>query len=436
MFLFVLIVTLAVVLPGAAYAQDPGTVADEIRDDGVYVDAGLPMSEPEVGEYVSIVRSEGEELSIVLLFDEPVGGATTYADAVFNRLGTGVVLVIAAESDGYSGTLEEYGDIEFQEALEVAADRAESDTEFLDIFVAELTGLTTASSGAGSGGQTGSGATPTTVSPAVDDSGGGFGFLFWLLIIGGGILLFMWWRRRKAAAAGPKLVPEMIEAKEKVQEQINAVANDIIDMEDEVRLADNDQADEFYQAAGATYTDVVETFPGANSPENLLELANKLDQAIWQLDSAEAVLDGKPTPPQPVPQRLPTPEPAGGGAVSPGVPSGSSLPPRPDYDRRPNRRSSYGGGGNLMNILIGVAGSMMASRARPGGVRRAPARRVQNPMFPPVPTKSSPIPTPSTPRGGGGRVSTSRTSSSRSRTRRGSVGRSRGGVRRGRRRRR
>lgn len=421
-------VALAALLPVAAVAQEPADVAEGLRDDGVYVDQGLSITEQEVGQSVAVVRAEGEQLSIAVLFGEPIGGATTFADAVFDRMGAGVVLVLAEDTVGYSGVLEVYTDAEFREALEIAGASAETDSEFLEVFVAELTGRLVAGSGSGS-----SGATATTAASG-NGSGGGFGFLFWLLVIGGAVVLFMWWRRRRATAKPAKLPPQMIEAKEKVQEQINAVANDIIDMEDEVRLADNDQADEFYQGAGATYTDVVETYPDASTPQSLIALSNKLDEAIWQLDSAEAVLDDRPPPPRPEPQRIQVPEPAqepasGSGRPS-SLPGGSTLPPRPDYDRRPSRRSSYGGGSSLMNILIGMAGAMVAGGGRRRGMRQVPSQRVQNPRFPPVPTRSSPIPTPANPRGG------SVDSRSRNRASRGSGRRSRGGVRRTKRRRR
>ncbi len=424
--LFALLVALfvaSVAVGPAALAQDPGEVADAVRTDGVYVDDGLGLTEAEIGEYVAAVRNAGEALSIVVLLDEPVGGATTFADAVFDQLGSGVVLVIGAESDGYAGILEEFTEAEFEAALQAAADVAESDTEFLDVFVTDLTGAAAPAAAT-------DGPAPAP-EPAASSEGGGLGLLFWLILIGGGVLLFFWWRRRRETAAGPKLSPQMIEAKDKIQDQINAVANDIIDLEDEVRLADDPQADEFYQTAGATYTDVVESFPAANAPEALLDLSNRLDEAVWQLDSAEAVLDGKPLPPKPAPQQLPIPEPATDAAPPTPVPGDRSLPPRPQYDRRPSRRSRYGGGGGLMDLLIGMAGSMMAGRMRTGARPSPRQRRVQNPVFPPVPTKSSPIPTPANPRGG--RRSSPSGSTSRGRTMR---SRSRGGVRRGRRRRR
>ncbi len=435
----------------SAGAADSAEVADAIAETGVYVEPGVSASEVRIGELVSALRSEGENISMVVLAQEPVGGANTFADAVVRRMGAGLVLVVAPDTIGVSGTSEEFGDLEIDDAVE-ASFAGETDIEVLEIFTSQLLGtdvavvvplplLTTTQA-----------PTTTTQGPAntaapgaagSDSSdGGGSGFLLFVVLAGGGLLLFFWWRRRQSATKGPRLHPDLAEAKEVVQKQINAVANDIIEMEDEVRQANNTQVDEFYEAAGSTYNDVTEAFPTANRPQTLLDLSNKLDEAIWQLDSAEALLDGKSPPERPQPKRLPAAEPA----PPDGRPEGSRLPPRPTYDqpaydRRPGRRSTYSGGG-LMEILIGVAGAMMAGRSRGGGGSRAsrattrsgvPARRRRVPPaeFPQVPGTSRAggpiVPSPSRP----GRRRTSPTASrSSTRTRRGKVGRVRTGGRR------
>ncbi len=415
----------------SAGAADSAEVADAIAETGVYVEPGASASAVRIGELVSALRSEGEDISMVVLAEEPVGGATTFADAVVRRMGSGLVLVVAPDTVGVSGTSEEFGDLEIADAVE-ASFAGETDLEVLELFTSQLLGVDVAPA--------------TTAAPgaAASDSaeGGGSGFLWLLALVGGGLILFFWWRRRQGATKGPRLHPDLAEAKEVVQGQINAVANDIIEMEDEVRQANNPEVDEFYEAAGSTYSDVTEAFPTANRPQALLDLSNELDEAIWQLDSAEALLDGKTPPERPEPKRLPAPEPAPPDPR----PEGSRLPPRPTYDqpvydRRPGRRSSYSGGG-LMEILMGAAGAMMAARGRGGGGlvasrtttrSGAPARRrrVTPAEFPQVPGKTRSggpiVPSPSR---SGRRRTSSTASRSSTRTRRGKVGRVRTGGRR------
>jgi hypothetical protein len=169
---------------------------------------------------------------------------------------------------------------------------------------------------------------------------------------------------------------QMAKARGVVQKQVDAVANDILDLEDEVRVANNAEVDEFYSAASATYRTLTERLQKADTPEELVDLSNDLDIAIWQLDCAEALLDGKPKPPRPERKQF---EPVRTTDDRVTIPA-----PRDDYQRRPGRRSSYMGPG-LMEILIGVAGQVLAGggRGRSGGLggslggmmRRRPARR-------------------------------------------------------------
>lgn len=427
--IFVAFVAVLSLIPlGSALAADAEDVAAVVADTGVYVEPGSDASAARLSDLVASVRNAGESVSYVALTDEPSGGATTFADAVFRRLGEGVVVVVAPETVSWSGRTEVFTDVEMNAAIEASLDAA-TDEEVFELFTATLIGA--AVPDAPAGGDTGTATQPATGS----DSSGGSSLLIWLLLIGAGIVAFFWWRSRQNRVKGPRLDPRIAEVKTTVQEQIADVANDIIDMEDEVRVADNDQVDDFYEAAGRIYGDVTEDFPSANTPEALLALSNKLDEAIWQLDSAEALLDGKQPPPRPQPRTLPPPPaPAGTPQTTPQGPS--SLPPRPshpDYSRRPSRRSSPMGGG-LMDILIGMAGTMMAGRARGGGGllggRSSRGSRIGVPQFPQVPggRSGSPVPSPSRP---GRSSSTGRSSSGRRGSARGGkTGRGRGGGRR------
>ena len=154
---------------------------------------------------------------------------------------------------------------------------------------------------------------------------------------------------------------QLAKARMTIQKQVDAIANDILDMEDEVRVANNDVVDEYYNLASETYRTLGDRLQKADTPQELLGISNDLDVAIWQLDSAEAVLDGKPIPQKPEPRSLETAQPTTSG-------DRVTIPPqRTDYQRRPGRRSSYMGSG-MMDILIGVAGQVLAGGAgRRGG---------------------------------------------------------------------
>jgi hypothetical protein len=249
-----------------------------------------------------------------------------------------------------------------------------------------------------------------------------------ILIIGGLGLLVFWMIRRSGKQTVNAAAEQMAKARMAVQKQVDAVANDILDMEDEVRVSTNAEVERFYNEASDTYRTVTDLMQKAETPQQLLEISNDLDVAIWQLDCAEAILDGNPKPPRPEPKRMePERRPAGDRVT---VPS-----PRPDYQRRPSRRSSYLGPG-MLEMLIGVAGQVLGGggrRPRGGGLGsmlRRPSsnqtRRADGPTARSgggvVPGPGAPVPRSSTPR--------SSTRSTRSTRRRSGGGRIRGGRRR------
>ncbi len=315
-------------------AASPDQVASDVADQGFYVEPGASVDVGAVGAAVADARAAGGRLGVVVLADEPPGGATTFADAVLDRIGAGTIFVVAPDTVGWASD----GDVYTNEQLDSATDAAldgRSDTEVVERFVATLIGA------------------PVGAVQPTSSGGSGIGVLAVVIVGLIAVVAFVVWRgsRRTAEAAATRLD----EAKRKVQEQLDAVANDIIDLDAEISLSGNEQAREFYERASATYTEVNAALGEVSTPQRLLELSTRLDEAIWELDAADAVLDGQPIPPKPEP---PEPEPV----VAPAVPAGTRARPAP-Y-RRPARRSSYTSP-DLMNILIGAAGMMM------GGGRRS-----------------------------------------------------------------
>lgn len=423
-------------------AAEVDDVAAEAAATGFYVEPGAGITESQAGDLVSEMRNAGEGFILVVLAEEPAAGATTFADNVQFAIGRGIVLVIAPETVGYAGVGDLYNEIELESALDAAVDSGGSDFELAATFVSELTGAaitpvpvpTTATTAA-----------PQSQAPS-SSSGGGSGFL-WFILIAGGLGLLVWWMMKRAKArqeaAETALSDDKLnQARYLIQEQLNDVANDILALEDEVRVTDNDRASDFYESASQTYYDVTDELPNATSAQGLLDLSNKLDVAIWQLDSAEAILDDKPLPERPEPKRLepPPPDPSARPSTPTTVPGPSS------YQRRPTRKSSFGGGG-LMDLLIAVGGGMLANRGRSnstrpssggglgGGLRDLFGRRSgpttpqpppmqRAPMPPSSSSQSNPVPGPGRP------ASPSAQRSTPTRTKRGTSGRVRSGRKR------
>jgi hypothetical protein len=354
-------------LAAPALAADEATVARSVDSQGFYLDPGVSITESEASRLVEHASFEGDLVYLVVLGDNPSGGPTIFADDISARVGEGLVVVASPESVGFSGDTT-YGDLEIEDAIDQANAVGGDDAEYLTAFIEALTGVPV-----GEPAGTGSGVTTTVASqqtsdevtaPATEPSGGGSGFLLFIVIAGGLGLLFWWFLRRsrkKAAQVPAPMSERIVQARAVVQRQLDDVANDVLDLAEEVRVADNPQADEYYERASATYAAASDAFPDAKDAQSIIDLSQQLDEAIWQLDAAEALLDGNPVPPKPVKERIVIePEPT----VT--VPERQQRRPTyPSYERRPQRRSSYGGSG-LFDILMGV-GSVLASTRRGGG---------------------------------------------------------------------
>ncbi len=115
--------------------------------------------------------------------------------------------------------------------------------------------------------------------------------------------------------------------------QLGAVATDILELEEGVRAVGNDEALRHFRRANTTYTEVSKELATAATAAELGGLAARLDEAIWQLDATEALLEGSPPPPRPQIGTLSTP-----------------ATPEPVYRRRPGRRSCMG----VSNLIAAV----------------------------------------------------------------------------------
>ncbi|MDJ0496936.1 MAG: hypothetical protein QNJ89_03845 [Acidimicrobiia bacterium] len=415
--------SLLVVAATSGLAADIGSVVDDAAATGVYLDSAVSISESDATEIVSAARNNGSRFYLIVLNDTPLGGNTAFAEAVYDELGisSGTVLVLSPEDVGYLSENEGFTESDMTDAIDFANAAGGSDAQYAANFVVGLFGDSVAAEPVPEPAQT---QTTTGAAAAAESSdGGGAGFLWFIIIVGGIGLLVFFMVRSSGKKSADAAAEQMATVRAAIQKQVDAVANDILDMEDEVRVAGNAEVDRFYGEASDTYRTVTERLQQADSPQELLEISNDLDVAIWQLDCAEAVLDGKPKPSRPEAKRL-EPERRPDERVT--IP-----PPRPDYQRRPSRRSSYLGPG-MLEILIGVAGQVLAGgrRGRGGGFGSVFGR----------PASRSPRSSTPQARGGGGVVPgpgslvhrrSSRRSSSRSSSRRRSGGgRIRGGGKR------
>jgi len=332
-------------------AATPREVVSELVANGYYIESGSDVSEQVVSDAVFEGRAAGGRLYLVVLSEDPPGGATTFSDSTLDLLeGGGYVVTIAPQTVGFAGDGSFWSVEEMNDAVDSSLEGG-SDTEVVELFIGTLTGGSIG--GGADDGPSGS-------------SGGGAAFL-WILLIAGGLSLVLMFvsRRGRAKRASSQLEQVRTLAREK----LNEVANDILEMEDEVAVSESHEVREHYARASAIYTTATDAAEKATTVQQMMKVGEDLDTAIWELDSAEAILDGKPKPPRPEPPQpvlpLPAPPssiPPGGGDATP-IPSGAE--PVPEYDRRPQRRSS--GSNDLMTMLMTMMAMRGMSRGRGGG---------------------------------------------------------------------
>lgn len=318
-------------------AANPPDVARVVLEDGYFIEQGADATDAAVGAAVFDARASGGLLSVVVLADEPAAGATTYADAVANFAPQGTILVVAPQTVGWSTDGVDWTADELNHALDRSLDGSSSD-EVVTIFVAELVHPSSSSGG-----------------------GGGAGFLVVIgLIVLAGIAFFVWRSAKSNTARVGRITGDL---RNKARVQVEDVANDILDLEDEVRQAGGAEVTARYQKASQIYSEATDALDRANTPQEIVAASAKLDDAIWNLDAVEALLDGKPVPPKPEPPKAAPPSP-----ISPAPPANAPSSPTPlqPYTRRETRRSSFGAGDILAAVLASRA-LRNAGRSGPTG---------------------------------------------------------------------
>ena len=328
-------------------AATPSEVAPVVARDGFFIEQGADATPEVVGNAVADARFAGGALSVVVLSEEPPAGATTFADAVLDGLasGTGTVLVVGPETVGWSSSGDIWTNDELDAALDASLSGASSD-DVVRIFVAQL------------------------VEPS--SSGGGSGaliFFGFIVLIVGAFAFFAFRASKQQKQSAEKKVEEL---RATAQLQIDAIANDILDLEDEVKLAKDPKATEHYAAAVDTYTTASERLAAMSSGKEIVDFDYELDIAVWRLDAAEAIIDGNPLPDKPEPPvYAPTPAPPKDSTSSKSGGSTAITAPLPEYKRRSTRRSSYGASEMLATVLATQAMRGMGGRRRSGSSGRS-----------------------------------------------------------------
>ncbi|MDH3730342.1 MAG: hypothetical protein OES13_04355 [Acidimicrobiia bacterium] len=286
------LVAALVFVAAPATAQTTIDAAVAVSEEGYYLGPETNISESRVSDLVSGARDRGFRLSLVVLDESPGGGPTTFAGGVLDAIG-GPGTVIVLTEDGFVGyeTVDEFARTDVEAALNAADAAGGSDLAYLTNVVEALTGATPQAP------QPAPAPTQAPV-PATSSSGGGSGLGILLLFVAGFVAIVWFVMRKSKKAAVARSEGDIQGARREIQSQLDSMANDILDLADRVRLG-GPKAVAYFEAGSTVYEKASEEFEKAMTFPQLEALSDQLDEAAWQLDSSQAILDGDPMPPKP-----------------------------------------------------------------------------------------------------------------------------------------
>lgn len=287
--LFLIALFLVSAIP--ALGADPDDILVELEFRNYAAEQGTTVDINGLEELIADVDAVERDLYFVVLRSDPAGGNDLFAGRLIDGQLAGTVVVISPNEIGASSSV--FDDDAVADAIDAAFD------EFLDrndigAFGAFSRALPESSQGETE--PTAAVAEPGSNAPPSSDGGGGGLFLVFMLIIVGGIVFVVWRnsRRDKQVVEG-----RLDEAKDEIKGQMDVIANEILDLSDRVTVADDDQALAFFREANDTYSEVSKAAETAADLGGLEALSDRLDRARWQLEAAEALIEGRDVPPEP-----------------------------------------------------------------------------------------------------------------------------------------
>ncbi|MDH3755484.1 MAG: hypothetical protein OEU32_16590, partial [Acidimicrobiia bacterium] len=294
-------VLLGFLAPMPASAQDVADVVADVDLRRYYVEPGAEGDINRLEEITASSAAEGRPTGIVILLEEAEQGDDALATMVVEQVtSVDTVVVLWGDRPGERGLgvrSVEYSDAEIAAAADAAVEESGRGGTLEDVAEVFIEALPAAASA--TGGDTPA-ASPAT---ATSDDGGGGGFSIWWILIPavlviGAIFLFRQSRRNTSRDEGDVDV-----ARAEIRDQLTVVANEILENEDRVTLSGNEEAIQYYRDASQTYKAVGDVLDSTTNLLELAELNDRIDRARWQMDAAEALVEGRAVPPEPAPDK-------------------------------------------------------------------------------------------------------------------------------------
>lgn len=293
-----------------ATAVDLDAIAEELNFRGYHVDPDRPE---DFEDLEALQLGPGTGNYVVLLGDDVAEAADLVAEQLRGRIEEeATVMVVVGTRQGQrdvGAVSDRYGDDAIAAGLDAAAGAAGGDGAALAAaFFGSLDG-TGPDAGAGDdgaaaeatagddGASEGSGAGAPGATEG-DGGGGGIGFFpILLVLVALGVLgWFLLKRKAKRHDTG-----ELERARAELSAQLATLATVIVENEDRINVSGNETAIGHFREANTTYNAVAERLKTVDNLVEMAELDDRLDRARWQLDAAEALVEGRAVPPEPTP---------------------------------------------------------------------------------------------------------------------------------------
>jgi hypothetical protein len=267
-----LIILAQLVMAQAVLAVDTSSLSDEAAFRHYAFEDGAPVDVNAMEQLMGSLP-ESPALYFVALAEDPPEGADVVARDILAALPGGTVVVVTPTDLGAVSA--DFSDAQLSSALDASIDAY--DTSYVDGFRAFAGAL-------------------IGEKPVKGGSDAGLIALVILVVL---IVVVVVIVRRGKKSDEDIQKRRLTEARTEIGTQMDAVANRILELNDQVEVAANDEATAHYRAATDTYDSARDEFQKATTLEQLETLSGRLDHARWDLEAADALTEGRPVPPEP-----------------------------------------------------------------------------------------------------------------------------------------
>lgn len=283
----------ALILAVPAAAADVDEAAAELNFRGYFIEPGARGDVNAMEQLVADTRDDGRWY-FVSLAEDPEGGNDLFARRIAQFLDqSGTILVDSPGEVGADSA--DYTDGPIGDAIDSALDDLRRD--FADGSRAFYEAL----SAGGVPPAADDGVTGRPAPPVSDDGRSNRGIFGLLLPLGAILGIGLIWRAFSRRKKNNHLREQDTEtARHELQAQLDALASSIVDRSDMVGLDGNAAATAHYREANLAYTEAIDGLDGAETLQDLAAISARVDRARWQIEAAEALVEGRPVPPEPV----------------------------------------------------------------------------------------------------------------------------------------